>query len=451
MQQRYDQFLKKNTSIYIKNILRDNENIFVGILGMLLSVVGELIYMLVIIIFSLSLISLIITYDEIFLVLVVLFLIIFLLKLSSKYGVVRSNNETSAFKLLNESFLIFKEIKLSGKAQQFVEKFDRYINRYYTSKAIHGVINISPKIIFEFGLLIFFYLNFLNSGLNVADYISKFAVLVLIALRILPSFSKVSSNLAGVFYNLESLKLIYSDLNKKNLSSAFVINAKTKSQLVLKNINLKKISHKFTNEDKTIHILKDFNYEFKIGKMYGIYGKSGLGKSTLLEIISGLIIPEKGKVYANTKKKRFLELYKTFNLSFLSQNPKIMDDNLISNLTLNFNHRKKDLEKIIFLLKKFNLNKFANLSFLSEKSPLSIKKLSGGEIQRISFIRSIFYDSDILLLDEPTAALDQANERILFSYLQSIKKDKIIIVTSHKNQLIKYFDKVINLEKVNAK
>ena len=77
--------------------------------------------------------------------------------------------------------------------------------------------------------------------------------------------------------------------------------------------------------------------------------------------------------------------------------------------------------------------------------------MSGGEIQRISFIRSIFYDSDILLLDEPTAALDQANERILFSYLQSIKKDKIIIVTTHKNQLIKYFDKVINLEKVNSK
>jgi ABC-type bacteriocin/lantibiotic exporter with double-glycine peptidase domain len=55
------------------------------------------------------------------------------------------------------------------------------------------------------------------------------------------------------------------------------------------------------------------------------------------------------------------------------------------------------------------------------------------------------------LLDEPTAALDQTNERKLFSYLQSIKKNKIIIVTSHKNQLIKYFDKVINLEKVNAK
>jgi ABC-type lipoprotein export system ATPase subunit len=128
-----------------------------------------------------------------------------------------------------------------------------------------------------------------------------------------------------------------------------------------------------------------------------------------------------------------------------------MDDNLISNLTLNLNFKnnQEDISRISFFLKKFKLNKFINSSFLKNESILSIKKLSGGEIQRISFIRTIFNNPDIILLDEPTAALDQLNEKNLFNYLNSIKKNKIIIVTSHKKELIKYFDRIIDLEKYN--
>jgi ATP-binding cassette subfamily C protein len=271
------------------------------------------------------------------------------------------------------------------------------------------------------------------------------------ALRILPSFSRLSSNLSGIFYNLESFRLIYKDLNRAITQPQSISN--NRFNIILKRIKLKNISHKFINDDKVINVLKNFSYEFKIGNIYAIYGRSGLGKTTLLNIISGLVLPHKGVLYFNKSNYKSKEIYKIFKLSYLSQNPQIMDDNLISNLTLNlnFNNNQEDISRISLFLKKFKLNKFINSSFLKNESILSIKKLSGGEIQRISFIRAIFNNPDIILLDEPTAALDQTNERKLFSYLQSIKKNKIIIVTSHKNQLIKYFDKVINLEKVNAK
>jgi ABC-type bacteriocin/lantibiotic exporter with double-glycine peptidase domain len=447
----YEFFIKNNTSTYIKYILRDNENIFNGILGSLLSAFGEFIYIFFVIIFSLSLISLVITYEEILLIIFILLTILLLLKLSSKYGKIRSDNEKFSFKLLNESFSIFKEIKLKDKSKDFAKKFSEYINKYYKSKAISGVINISPKILFEFGLLLFFYFNFVNSNLNINDYISKFSILALMALRILPSFNRLSSNLSGIFYNLESFRLIYKDLNRAITQPQSISN--NRFNIILKRIKLKNISHKFINDDKVINVLKNFSYEFKIGNIYAIYGRSGLGKTTLLNIISGLVLPHKGVLYFNKSNYKSKKIYKIFKLSYLSQNPQIMDDNLISNLTLNlnFNNNQEDISRISLFLKKFKLNKFINSSFLKNESILSIKKLSGGEIQRISFIRAIFNNPDIILLDEPTAALDQTNERKLFSYLQSIKKNKIIIVTSHKNQLIKYFDKVINLEKVNAK
>jgi ATP-binding cassette subfamily C protein len=268
-------------------------------------------------------------------------------------------------------------------------------------------------------------------------------------LRILPSFSRLSSNLSGIFYNLESFRLIHKDLNRSIIQ--FPSEGNNRFNTILKRIKLKNISHKFINEDKVINVLKNFSYEFKIGNIYAIYGRSGLGKTTLLNIISGLVPPHKGFLYFNKSNYKSKKIYKIFKLSYLSQNPIVMDDNLISNLTLNLNFKnnQEDISRISFFLKKFKLNKFINSSFLKNESILSIKKLSGGEIQRISFIRTIFNNPDIILLDEPTAALDQLNEKNLFNYLNSIKKNKIIIVTSHKKELIKYFDRIIDLEKYN--
>jgi len=134
----------------------------------------------------------------------------------------------------------------------------------------------------------------------------------------------------------------------------------------------------------------------------------------------------------------------------LQQNPLIIDENIMINSTLRFSHSNEEMDKIKFYLRKFNLNKFSNHKYFDENSTLSIKNMSGGEKQRIAFIRSIINNPDLLILDEPVSSLDKKNSEMIFEFLNVYKKNKIIIVTSHKNYEKKYFDKVFYLNSKNV-
>ena len=165
-----------------------------------------------------------------------------------------------------------------------------------------------------------------------------------------------------------------------------------------------------------------------------------------MNIISGILRPNKGKIFINNKSVKSDDIPKLTNLSFASQDNVILDDNILVNITLNFDHNKNDIDQIKSLLKYFNLNKFINKKFFDKKSLASIKNMSGGEMQRINFIRAIINDPKILILDEPTSSLDTKNEKKVFNYLKKIKKNRIIILTSHKLSQLKYFDKIIKLK-----
>ena len=164
-----------------------------------------------------------------------------------------------------------------------------------------------------------------------------------------------------------------------------------------------------------------------------------------MNIISGILRPNKGKIFINNKSVKSDDIPKLTNLSFASQDNVILDDNILVNITLNFDHNKNDIDQIKSLLKYFNLNKFINKKFFDKKSLASIKNMSGGEMQRINFIRAIINDPKILILDEPTSSLDTKNEKKVFNYLKKLK-NRIIILTSHKLSQLKYFDKIIKLK-----
>ena len=179
--------------------------------------------------------------------------------------------------------------------------------------------------------------------------------------------------------------------------------------------------------------------------IYGIYGESGSGKTSILNLVSGFIKPNKGQIYFNKKEYNFNDLTKRFNIGYSTQTPTIIDENIIINVTLKYDNDKTIIKRLKNYLKIFNLSKFLNNKYFENTSISSIKNMSGGEKQRIGIIRALIHNPDLILFDEPTSSLDKENEKKVFEYLRSIKKNKIIIVTSHKLEQKKYFDKVINL------
>ena len=179
----------------------------------------------------------------------------------------------------------------------------------------------------------------------------------------------------------------------------------------VQSLSLNKINLKFYNkkDNVTFEIFKNFNYKFIKGNIYGIYGPRVVEKFPIKHNIWN--IKTKRKIFINNKSVKSDDIPKLTNLSFASQDNVILDDNILVNITLNFDHNKNDIDQIKSLLKYFNLNKFINKKFFDKKSLASIKNMSGGEMQRINFIRAIINDPKILLLDEPTSSLDTKNEK----------------------------------------
>ena len=122
----------------------------------------------------------------------------------------------------------------------------------------------------------------------------------------------------------------------------------------------------------------------------------------------------------------------------MPQVPTILDENIIINTTLRYSNTIETSNKLKEYLKIFNLKKFVNKKYFENKDISTIKNMSGGEKQRIAFIRSIINDPDLIILDEPTSSLDKKNEKKIFEFLLSIKKNKIIVITSHKEDQKKY-------------
>ncbi|MEG0034602.1 MAG: ATP-binding cassette domain-containing protein [Bacilli bacterium] len=198
-------------------------------------------------------------------------------------------------------------------------------------------------------------------------------------------------------------------------------------------IELKNISRIYHNKNGDFIALENISYNFNNNGMYGILGPSGAGKSTLIGIMGLIDFPTSGEVYIDNQlinKDNFVKIRKDY-LSFIFQ-----ENNLINNYSVidNLHLISNDDTKINELLEMVKLTDTKN-AYISE--------LSGGEIQRIAFIRTILEDKPILLCDEPTGSLDSNNRALLMNLLKNISKNKLVIIVSHNQEQTKYYSDVI--------
>jgi putative ABC transport system ATP-binding protein len=210
-------------------------------------------------------------------------------------------------------------------------------------------------------------------------------------------------------------------------------------------LKLENISYKYSDGNK--FVLKDINYEFEKGKSYAIKGKSGSGKTTLLSIISGLEKPTEGKVIYDDKdlNKIDLDKYRNKSIGIIFQSYNLLPHlNALENIELSMdvsNLKIKDKrKKAIELLKKVGLDE--------ETGNRRVLKLSGGEQQRVAIARSLSYNPDIILADEPTGNLDNETENEIMDIFNDLakKENKCIIIVTHSKNVSDKVDKVFELK-----
>ena len=183
----YEDFLKKDISIYIKQTTRDIEYVFAGIFGLIISILGDVVYVSALIFFSLSIVEIDINLQIILLLIIFALLINFLFSLSKKLGEIRGITEQNTFKFLSDTLRIFKEIKIKEKTENFINRFFLTYSRYFKTRVKQGIINLMPKFSLEVLFIFLFFIFFINDSLTIDKFILKYSVFAIALIRLIPA------------------------------------------------------------------------------------------------------------------------------------------------------------------------------------------------------------------------------------------------------------------------
>ena len=444
--QDYKYFIRTNTSDIIKNILVETTH-FMSYFSSAITLLTELTFIVAIIsviifIEPLGTISVIIFFG------ISAFLILNLTKHRlSSWGEVRQEIDKSISKTVHEGFGAIKEIKVNKIENFFTDNFDKSIVEKANIHFKHLFVSQLPKNLFELtailGLFIFgAILFFQNEEIN--SIISKSGVFVGASFKLIGSLNKIISNIQQMKYYDASVAIIINEYFS-NQKAKEVSNKHTKIQFT-HHITFKKISYQYNENSK---ILNDISFNIKKGEVIGITGESGAGKSTILDLLLGIIEPSSGQILVDDlalSSKNYPQW--TPHISYVPQFVYLLDNSILDNIILNDYTSKVDQKKLADALYKSNVEDF----LLKKKDKLNSivgekgNNLSGGQLQRIGIARALYKDSDVLVLDEFTSNIDLNNEIEIMRRILKDKNDKTIILTSHREETLTFCDRIFHVE-----
>ena len=444
MQRDYSFHLNKNSSKLIKNLTQEI-HVSVGYLSMILDLLKEI--LLFILIFLILLMA---TPIKLFLISSSLLfgVIIFYLLLKNKVtkiGQTHFKTRDLLFFVLDQSFGFIKEIKVINNIITFTKKFDTLVDKTNFQVIIIEILNKIPRLIFEFIAiaicLLIIILSFEALGSQIIPVVSLYAVCLI---RLIPSYTAISSIILNSQFYLPSFRMVCGELKNSNFST------KKNSPKKIFNINYnRKASFKFKNlvfgYSKKNKALKKINFEFKANQAIGIIGPSGSGKTTLGDIFLGLYKPDSGIIIYNGRNIHQENNNWNDMVSYLPQEPFILDDNILNNIAININKKVLDNKLFDNAVKLSNCHSFVKKLTFKYNTRVGQRgiRLSGGQKKRIGIARAIYQNRPIMLLDEATSNLDPENDRIIMNSIKILKKKKTVIMITHKISNLKYFDKII--------
>jgi ABC-type multidrug transport system fused ATPase/permease subunit len=341
----------------------------------------------------------------------------------------------------------FKDVIVYNLSDRFLNNFSRNVSiANYSQARITFLNNISKYWLEIVGVLsmsaALLYFVFANS--DISKLIPIFGLFVVVTFRLLSSFSRIilhGQNLKFYFPSVMSVSNEFKVLsNKKNIN--FNNNFVYEKLIELKNVSFSYLN----NENK---ILKNINVTFNKGECIGVVGKNGSGKSTFLNLLSGLIKPTQGEIIIDNLYDLYSNRIKwNEKLSYVQQNIFLLDSSIKDNITLvtddsEFNYIQYNHVLSILKLEVF-FNDFPDK--LNTKVGIDGISLSGGQKQLISLARALYKNSDVLIFDEPTSAFDITKMELFRELLLSFKRKKtIFLVTHNKDLFFNIFDKCIEI------
>ena len=384
---------------------------------------------------------------------VYLLIFYFLRKFVNQIGHKRLTNNKLRFSLINEAFGASKEVKFGRLEDVYINRFSKSAKVFAQTVASFQIISQLPRYILEafaFGGVLLIILYFISKTGSFKSALPILSLYIFAGYRLMPSLQKIYVALTQLNFASASLDKLYFDLknlrpinNNENQDTIFL-----KKKIALRNINY----HYPNSKSKT---LRDINLVISAKTTVGIIGTTGSGKTTLIDIILGLLDAQEGTLEVDSKiiNKQNLRSWQS-SIGYVPQHIFLSDDTIAANIAFGLNPKEINQDLIIKASKIANLHDFVS-NELPEKYQTIVGergvRLSGGQRQRIGIARALYYKPSFLILDEATSALDNQTEQAVMEAVYNLREDITIVIISHRLNTVKNCDKIIVLEKGEIK
>jgi ATP-binding cassette, subfamily B, bacterial PglK len=434
---------------YLTNALFAGVSAFsLNALGQLILIIGEA-ALLVLLLAIFAYLNLIITIFTIVYIGIIIYVLNSVVgKKISVYNSAMLRKRMSAQIAIFSILKLFKEIRLSGTKEFFIEQTTKYTESHSQNLADDIWIQQLPKYVLEFAMLFGIGVTtIVTSSLNGKGHsIGLLAIFIAGAVRIFPSMLRIQGSIFSIRaaqpQALSALNLIEEfESNKKFIPKLFYQSNDTATKNLLE---LKNVSFKFPNSAEST--IAEVSLVITKGTKVGLVGPSGAGKSTLVDLMQGLLLPSEGSILIEGVPASKWIIENPGKLAYVPQVPGIVDGSILENLTIGrIAPSTQELSSI--------LSRSGILEFI-EELPNNVGtivgtegyKLSGGQLQRLAIARALLSDPEFLVFDEATAALDAQTEEVILQMIQDLPESVTVLFIAHRLSSLKYLDEIIYLE-----
>lgn len=451
MQRPYEYYLNADTAVIQRSITSDVNNMY-GLILALLQLISEGIVFVCLA--GVSLVTDVWMSLTVTALLVVALLVIkcVLKPIMRKAGEENQEFYSGLYKWIDQSVMGIKEIKIARKEHYFIHEYSKCGAGYVGAVQRYNLYNSTPRLLIETlaiaGMILYLMIQLLN-GTEAADIVPQLGLLAVAAMRLIPCANRINNHLTSISY-FEPFFMGVSDnlqeeIRDENIDygeETYQKRVDVEKLSIKKEITLRDITYKYPNTDVLIFDHADMT--IPIGNAVGIVGTSGAGKTTIVDILLGLLQLESGSILADGVEVR--EHYDSWlkNIGYIPQTIFMLDSTIRKNVAFGYPDEEIDDKKVWEALREAQLDEFVR--GLPEGLDTGIGergiRLSGGQRQRIGIARALFEDPEVLVLDEATSALDNETEAAIMDSINRLHGRKTLIIIAHRLQTIEKCDMV---------
>lgn len=356
----------------------------------------------------------------------------------------RRASETTT-KWFLQTFGGIKEIKALNKEDYFYLKFEQSYDEMVKASKRSSLLSKYPKYVFEAVcitcLLLVVYIR-ASTGMELVSFAATMSAFVIAAVRLLPSFNRITEAMGSILFSRPFLDKVYTNLKEQEKLDCSLIKSHSKNEKMIfeHDLRIENISFRYANNTK--YIFKNAYLSINKNKSIAFIGASGAGKTTLADIILGLITPDKGDVLVDGK-----SIYSNLNgwhstIGYIPQTIYLMDESIRDNII--FGNDEYDEKSV------WNCLEIAQISDFVRSLPNGLDtyvgdrgvKLSGGQRQRLGIARALYSKPELLILDEATSALDTSTELDVMKAVEHLHGKMTLIIIAHRLSTIEHCDEV---------